>query len=186
MKKMYLLVSAILLSSVAMAAAGNGTGTGTGGSAIDLEIFANVVDKIAVNQVDPIDFGNVLRGKTGTIREITKGKITVEKPTATTAFTLKFDKMKNIELLWMHANGSPAPSATETKVKIEGVVLDNALINPGTGNEGLISVTGNSQFLTAYEIGAHFDGADAALKPNLIATQRLGRYDGKVRITAEI
>ncbi len=183
MKKMLLLGFTVLLSGAVMGAPGNGSGTIVGGSAIDLDILANVVDKIAVNQAAPIDFGNILRGKTGTINEVTKGRITVETSAAAVATKLEFDKISGIVLAWNNDNGSVNIPAS-TRTVIDGVQLNNGLIIPNaSGGGGEINETATASTITAYDIGAQFT---AATSGNLGTTQKLGKYSSKVRVTATL
>lgn len=180
-KKLGMLVAILSLSVLAQGASVNKVaqpanvgGVSPAGSFVDLEIFANVVDSVAVNQASPIDFGNLRRGMFGQHDALHKGKLLVDAGSETVE--LSFAETTGINLIWNEDNGTTGDG---TRDQLENITLAAAF---GTGADAkkITGITGDGQ---VREIGASFM---AAAGGNLDNTQKLGLYKQSVRVTATV
>lgn len=180
MKKLLMIAALATLATTAMAVPPNlgpaiTTGVTDQGSTVDVRITANVVDGIAVNEVSPIDFGNLPRGMyEGTINPITLGKIHI-KGANDGKVNLKLDKTKTY-LGWTGTNGTKDTVGKVAEIKdveVIGLTTTDVVYNLNTNGE------------LTHQLSASFE-AGKGVGQNLGSDQKLGSYVGTVRVTATV
>lgn len=179
MKKLLMIAALGTLATTAMAIPPNlgpaiTTGITNKGSTVEVRITANVVDGVAVNEVSPIDFGNLVRGmQEGTVSPVKPGKIHV-KGTNNGSVKLKIDKIKT-DLGWTGANGTTDTTGTLDKIKdvnIVGLTMTD------------VSYTLNGNGELTHILSASFEAYKTGDTNNLGPKQKLGSYVGTVTVTA--
>lgn len=198
MKKRLLMGIAVLtaLSTAALAVGttdGMGApgveGVGTEGSKTEVRVRANVVAGVAVNEAEPIDFGNLVRGATvytpgELIESRTPGRVVFRADQQMIANGKVHAKLESAttNLEWKNNNGSSG----------EGVVKDiKNVVVKGLGEvDEQIDLDNNGQAekkLDAY-FYAYDDGQTKNNKTtgNLGANQKLGSYVGTVIVQATV
>ncbi len=204
MKKKLLLLSAFMLASATQFAIREGvgpaiTGSTANGSWVDVRVTANVVDSIAVNEASPIDFGNLVRDTNNAniyaslerIDAITPGVVTYRsaKDATGTSFKTYLDR-DNLDLDWHSFSGK---EDTETRTVIGNVKVEGIKVaTDANGGDNVNMATG----MARKTLTAHFYAYDSALagasastadttNGNLGQHQKLGNYEGTVRVYAE-
>lgn len=205
MRKTIALIAGILSVTSALAIKpGMGpadTGAIANGSWVDVRVTANVVNGIAVNEASPIDFGNLVRdNSTGNdhiyeqqekIWENTSGRV-IYRANTTGYNTFKtYLQEDRIDLGFIGSSGEEDNNAVNgylKNVKIEGIgkTQEDVLLINGQGEKVLrayflaydsrsaskVSEKTETQYSADYENG------------NLGNKQKLGYYEGKVRVFA--
>lgn len=179
MKKLLMIAALATLGATAMAVPPNLGPAITGGvspkgSTVEVRITANVVEGVAVNEVSPIDFGNLVRGmQEGTVSPVKPGRIHVKGANNGTV-QLKIDKVKT-DLAWTGANGTTDTTGTLDKIKDVKVIGLNTVEAPYTLND-------NGEL--THTLSASFDAYKTGDTNNLGPKQKLGSYVGTVIVTA--
>ena len=202
MKKVFFMVAGILATATAIAAPSDlgppTTGSTANGSWVDVRVTANVVEGIAVNEASPIDFGNLVKDSNADtnshiyldgeqIRESTPGRVTYRANTnGYSQFTTRLEKNR-IDLAFTGSSGVEDNTSTNTyirNVRIEGI---------GTTPESIDLVNGQAErkltaWFQAYDKTPAAEGAPYVVdyaNGNLGKNQKLGYYEGTVRVYAE-
>lgn len=179
MKKLLMIAVLATLATTAMALPPNlgpaiTTGVTDKGSTVDVRITANVVEGIAVNEVSPIDFGNLPRGMyTGTMSPIMPGKIHI-KGGNNKGVNLRLNTTTT-NLDWISTNGTTDTTGTVAEirdVKVIGLTTSDVLYHLDSNGE-----------LTR-QLSATFEANPT--NGNLSNNQKLGAYVGMVRVTATV
>lgn len=202
MKKLVAIIAGILGTVTVFGAPANMgppvTGSVTNGSYVDVRVTANVVEGIAVNEASPIDFGNLVKDSQAAagsqiyqngekIKDNTPGRVVYRaNTTGYSAFTTRLERDR-INLEWKNDSGQIDSKSTNThiyNVKIEGI---------GMNPEGITLVNGQAEkklnaWFQAYNSAPA--GNRAIYTPdydngNLGKQQKLGNYEGTVRVYAE-
>ncbi len=202
MKKIIAMIIGILGTATVFSAPANmgpaTTGSVKDGSYVDVRVTANVVEGIAVNEASPIDFGNLVKDSHATsgsqiyqngekIKDNTPGRVVYRaNTTGYSAFTTRLERDR-INLEWKSDSGQTDNTSTNTtiwNVKIEGI---------GMNSEGITLVNGQAE----KKLNAWFQAYNAAPagnraiytpdyeNGNLGRQQKLGNYEGTVRVYAE-
>lgn len=200
-KKLVLIVGVLAATSLFAAPANMGpatTGSVANGSWVDVRVTANVVEGIAVNEASPIDFGNLVKDNNAAegaqiyqdgekIKDNTPGRVIYRANTnGYSAFTTRLDRDR-IDLDWKSESGVTDNVSTNTvirNVKIEGIGLNSEVVNLKNGQA---EKTLNAWFQAYNSAPA---GNKAIYTPdyedgNLGKNQKLGNYEGTVRVYAE-
>ncbi len=209
MRKTIALIAGILSVTSAFAVRSNLgapiTGSVQNGSYVDVRVTANVVEGIAVNEASPIDFGNLVKDNNAAeknsiytpgeqINENTPGRVIYRANTKNgySTFTTRLEKNR-IDLSFYGSSGVEDNESTNKvlkNIKIEGIgIVDEpvALID-GKGERTLTA------WFQAYDGRTADQVTDAVGKAgftadynngNLGKNQKLGYYEGTVRVVAE-
>lgn len=190
-------VGLLSCSAIVLAAVGTGDamgapgveGIGQEGSKTEVRVRANVVAGVAVNEAEPIDFGNLVRGSTvytpnELINSRTPGRVVFRADQNMIANGKIYAKLEKdtTTLLWQNNNGSSGDGSI-TDIK-------NVTVRGMTTNEEVIDMDGNGQaqrVLTghfyAYDNGTNTTDTSNG---NLGANQKLGSYIGTVIVQATL
>lgn len=127
-KKLIMGITSLLVCSAAVFAAGNGglgapgtEGINSEGSKTEVRVKANVVAGVAVNEAEPIDFGNLVRGANvyqdrEVINSRTPGRVVfrADKQMLTSGKVLANLEKDTTDLTWRNGNGSTADGTVTT------------------------------------------------------------------------
>lgn len=210
MRKTIALIAGILSVTSAFAVRPNlgpaETGGDTKGSWVDVRVTANVVDGIAVNEASPIDFGNLVRDNSATegtsiyqkgeqIREITPGRVIYRANSNNyNGFQTRLETNR-IDLGFYSTSGSAEDHAGATNgyiknVKIEGIGIQAEPVVLSANGQGERNL--NAWFYAyddreAKNVNDSNSGSYTVnyTGGNLGQNQKLGYYEGKVRVYAE-
>lgn len=202
MKKKLALIIGIISVTSAFAAPPNmgapDTGSTPNGSWVDVRVTANVVEGIAVNEASPIDFGNLVKDNNAAennqiyqngekIKDITDGRVVYRaNTTGYSGFVTRLDRDR-INLTYTADSGVTDEKSTNkviNNVKIEGI---------GVTPEPVQLVNGQASRVLSAWFQA-YNSAPAGTKSvyvadyengNLGRNQKLGYYEGTVRVYAE-
>lgn len=204
MKKLMIMLTSILATATIFGAPANmkpaETGSTPNGSWVKVRVTANVVEGIAVNEASPIDFGNLVKDNYADkgnpiyqngekIRDITHGRVIYRANTiGYNTFTTKLETDR-IDLDFVGSSGVEDEVSTNTKIK--NVKIDGI----GTTSEDVTLVNGQGERqLTAWFVAYNGTSADKAngvgytidyVNGNLGKQQKLGNYEGTVKVIAE-
>lgn len=194
-KKLIMGITSLLVCSAAVFAAGNGglgapgtEGINSEGSKTEVRVKANVVAGVAVNEAEPIDFGNLVRGANvyqdrEVINSRTPGRVVfrADKQMLTSGKVLANLEKDTTDLTWRNGNGSTADGTVTTikNVTVKGLSTQPEQITLNTNGEAEKILTGN---FFAYDDGAGVNKDNG----NLGANQKLGAYVGTVTVQATV
>lgn len=194
-KKLIMGITSLLVCSAAVFAAGNGglgaPGTeriNSEGSKTEVRVKANVVAGVAVNEAEPIDFGNLVRGANvyqdrEVINSRTPGRVVfrADKQMLASGKVLANLEKDTTDLTWRNGNGSTANGSVTTikNVTVKGLSTQPEQITLNTNGEAEKTLTGN---FFAYDDGAGVNKDNG----NLGANQKLGAYVGTVTVQATV
>lgn len=189
-------VGLLSCSAIVLAAVGNGDGMGApgvegigqNGSKTEVRVRANVVAGVAVNEAEPIDFGNLVRGSTvytpsELINSRTPGRVVfrADQTFLTGKIQAKLENTTTI-LEWKHNNGSDG-NGVNTQIK-------NVTVTGLTENFEEITLNASGQ--AERRLDAHFSAYDTGTgtpntdNGNLGKNQKLGSYVGTVIVQATV
>lgn len=164
-------------------------GIGAEGSRAEVRVRANVVAGVAVNEAEPIDFGNLVRGSNvytdmEPIDSRTPGRVVfrADRDMVTNRTIHANLESNKIDLSWQNSNGSSGEGNVQM---IKNVTVAGMSITPEQ-----IDLDGNSQ--AERRLTGHFyaydNGNNTSDKENgnLGANQKLGAYLGTVIVRATI
>ncbi|WP_270426614.1 hypothetical protein [Fusobacterium mortiferum] len=195
-KKLIMGITSLLVCSAAVFAAGNGglgapgtEGINSEGSKTEVRVKANVVAGVAVNEAEPIDFGNLVRGANvyqdrEVINSRTPGRVVfrADKQMLTSGKVLANLEKDTTDLTWRNGNGSTADGTVTTikNVTVKGLSTQPEQITLNTNGEAEKTLTGH--------FFAYADGKDTTNRKdgNLGANQKLGAYVGTVTVQATV
>lgn len=194
-KKLIMGITSLLVCSAAVFAAGNGglgapgtEGINSEGSKTEVRVKANVVAGVAVNEAEPIDFGNLVRGENvyqdrEVINSRTPGRVVFRADKQMLASGKVYAKLEKdtTDLTWRNGNGSTANGSVTTikNVTVKGLSTQPEQITLNTNGEAEKTLTGN---FFAYDDGAGVNKDNG----NLGANQKLGAYVGTVTVQATV
>lgn len=195
-KKLIMGITSLLVCSAAVFAVSNGglgapgtEGINSDGSKTEVRVKANVVAGVAVNEAEPIDFGNLVRGanvytEKENIDSRTPGRVVFradQKMISNGRIYAKLEK-DTTDLKWQNNNGSTGDgSVVDIKnVKVKG--LGTSLEQIDLNNNGQAERKLSGHFF-AYDDGK---GATSKENGNLGANQKLGAYVGTVTVQATV
>ena len=194
-KKLIMGITSLLVCSAAVFAAGNGglgapgtEGINSEGSKTEVRVKANVVAGVAVNEAEPIDFGNLVRGANvyqdrEVINSRTPGRVVfrADKQMLASGKVLANLEKDTTDLTWRNGNGSTANGSITTikNVTVKGLSTQPEQITLNTNGEAEKTLTGN---FFAYDDGAGVNKDNG----NLGANQKLGAYVGTVTVQATV
>lgn len=194
-KKLIMGITSLLVCSAAVFAAGNGglgapgtEGINSEGSKTEVRVKANVVAGVAVNEAEPIDFGNLVRGANvyqdrEVINSRTPGRVVfrADKQMLASGKVLANLEKDTTDLTWRNGNGSTANGSVTTikNVTVKGLSTQPEQITLNTNGEAEKTLTGN---FFAYDDGAGVNKGNG----NLGANQKLGAYVGTVTVQATV
>lgn len=194
-KKLIMGITSLLVCSAAVFAAGNGglgapgtEGINSEGSKTEVRVKANVVAGVAVNEAEPIDFGNLVRGANvyqdrEVINSRTPGRVVfrADKQMLASGKVLANLEKDTTDLTWRNGNGSTANGSVTTikNVTVKGLSTQPEQITLNTNGEAEKTLTGN---FFAYDDGAGVNKDNG----NLGANQKLGAYVGTVTVQATV
>ena len=189
-------VGLLSCSAIVLAAVGNGDGMGApgvegigqNGSKTEVRVRANVVAGVAVNEAEPIDFGNLVRGSkvydpNELIDSRTPGRVVfrADQSMGTGKIQAKLEKATTT-LEWQNNNGS---DGNGTNMQIRNVTVTGM-------TEAFEEITLNASGQAEKRLDAHFYAYDVGTGTpnlddgNLGSKQRLGSYIGTVIVQATI
>lgn len=190
------IASLLACSAVALAVGSNNglgapgvEGIGSNGSKTEVRVKANVVAGVAVNEAEPIDFGNLVRGANvytdkENIDSRTPGRVVFRADQQMIANGRVYAKLEKdtTDLTWRNGNGSTAEgSVTDIKnVKVKGLSTQPEQITLNGNGEAEKTLTGH---FFAYDDGK---GATSKENGNLGSNQKLGAYVGTVVVQATV
>lgn len=190
-------VGLLSCSAIVLAAVGNGDGMGApgvegiggNGSKTEVRVRANVVAGVAVNEAEPIDFGNLVRGSTvyatnEVINSRTPGRVVfrADQTVLNGKIQAKLEN-KNTILEWKHNNGS---DGNGTNMQIKNVTVTGLM--DGNYEDITLNASGEAEkrldaYFYAYDTGSNsFNNVDGNLGNN----QKLGSYVGTVIVQANV
>lgn len=204
MRKTIALIAGILSVTSALAVRPDLGAAVTGGTAtgswVNVRVTANVVEGIAVNEASPIDFGNLVKDNNASdsnriyqpgeqIHHNTPGRVTYRANINSSykSFTTKLNTDR-IDLDFYGSSGVEDNQSTNKvlkNIKIEGIGTQGEKINLIDGKaeklltawfqayDGREAENAKTEFVADYENG------------NLGKQQKLGYYEGTVRVYAE-
>ena len=204
MKKIIAIVAGILAATSAFAIRENigpaTTGSTPNGSWVDVRVTANVVEGIAVNEASPIDFGNLVKDNGAVqgstvyqpgekIRENTPGRVTYRANTIGYNTFKTYLNKDRIDLAWISDSGvvdEKSQNKVIKNVKIEGIGLtpEDVILTGGQGERKLTAWFAAYNGKTSEEVGNMTPTIDYD-NGNLGKQQKLGNYEGTVRVYAE-
>lgn len=190
------ITSLLACSAVALAVGSNNglgapgvEGINASGSKTEVRVKANVVAGVAVNEAEPIDFGNLVRGANvygnkETINSRTPGRVVfrADKQMVAAGKVQANLEKDTTDLTWRNGNGSTA-EGTETTIKnvaIKGLSTQPEQITMNGNGEAEKTLTGH---FFAYDDGK---GATNKENGNLGTNQKLGAYVGTVTVQATV
>lgn len=194
-KKLIMGITSLLVCSAAVFAAGNGglgapgtEGINSEGSKTEVRVKANVVAGVAVNEAEPIDFGNLVRGANvyqdrEVINSRTPGRVVFRADKQMLASGKVYAKLEKdtTDLTWRNGNGSTENGSVTTikNVTVKGLSTKPEQIDLNTNGEAEKTLTGN---FFAYDNGTGVNKDNG----NLGANQKLGAYVGTVTVQATV
>jgi len=189
-------ITSLLACSAIALAVGSNSGLGApgveginaSGSKTEVRVKANVVAGVAVNEAEPIDFGNLVRGANvyqdrEVINSRTPGRVVFradKQMLASGKVYANLEKDKT-DLTWRNGNGSTANGSITTikNVTVKGLSTQPEQITLNTNGEAEKTLTGN---FFAYDNGTGVNKDNG----NLGANQKLGAYVGTVTVQATV